>query len=102
MRHKLHNFMDKMQQKPVAERQRLLVVSTVVLGGMVMVVGLWNISSNLVAMGNHGNADSALAQNSDVGSAPSVADKLRTEAASVWGSVQGGLQSLNDKLGPNE
>ena len=73
-----------------------------VLGGMVMVVGLWNISSNLVAVGSPGNADSALAQNSEVGDASSVADKLRTQAASVWGSVQGGLQSLNDKLGPTE
>ncbi|MBI3633749.1 MAG: hypothetical protein HY226_05680 [Candidatus Vogelbacteria bacterium] len=92
--------MDKMKQKPVEERRKLLILSTALLGGLVLIVGLWNISNNIVAMGRSNN-DLAQTQNSDsAGSATSIMDKLRTQAASVWGSVSGGLNDINNKLGP--
>lgn len=97
MRHRLHKFMDKIQEKPVEERQKILVVGTVVTGILVAGLGLWNISSNLVAFNDFGNTVTENSQKDSNFS--SVMSKLQTDAASVWGSMQSSLKNLNDQLG---
>jgi hypothetical protein len=90
--------MDKMKEKPIEERRKLLISSTLGLGLIVTVFGLWNISSNLVALNEQRPSDENVAVAEADEDVSSAASKLRTEAASVWGSVKGGLEDLNSKL----
>ena len=101
MQEKLHKFMDKMGEKTIEERQRILMGSTILGGMLITVLGVWNITSNLFALTDQTNA---IAEGRVEEIKPSVMDKLKTDVASVWGSVRGGMKDLNDKLGtkPND
>ncbi len=50
MQKRLHNFMDKMQEKSVEERRKLLFSSMVFFGILISLIGVTNIFSNLVAL----------------------------------------------------
>ncbi len=93
---KLHNFMDKMRQKPVEERRRLLRYSTAAVGGFIAIFGVWNISNNLISL-NSGNNDVAA-----VVKAPSLFTVLGDNISRVWSSTATELKNINDKLGSSD
>lgn len=87
---RLHKFMDKMQERSVEERRKILFSSMVFFGILIVLVGVSNISSNLVSLGS---TPSGLAE------APSFFSSLSSNAASISTAVSSGLKDLNDKLG---
>ncbi len=56
MQKRLHNFMDKMQEKSVEERRKLLFSSMVFFGILISLIGMTNIFSNLVALNATSNS----------------------------------------------
>ncbi len=94
--HRLHNFMDKMREKTVPERQRLLRVSTISLGALIAVIGLWNIPNNLISLGGQNVISSDTAAKPTT---PSLFATLSANIASVVGTAKAELKDLNDKLG---
>ena len=94
---RLHNFMDKMREKPLEERRKLLLSSTVFSGVLIAVLGVWNISSNLVSLNQSPSALAAAEK--EKANTPSLFTTLGDGVANVWSGVKANLQSLNDKLG---
>ena len=88
--------MDRMRERPVAERRKILYISSVVLGLIIFVFGFWNTSNRLLALNN---LQSEVVSNSaDEGFFTSFKNGL----AGVILGFEGGLKDLNNKLGPNE
>lgn len=88
--------MDKLQEKPVEERKKILFRSTLLLGFFIGSFGLWNISNNLVALNTNTAKVFAVEEKAE---APSPFTTLKENIASAWTSVQDNLKELNDKLG---
>ncbi len=106
MQKRLHNFMDKMKEKPLEERRRILFGSMVVSGILIAFGGMYNLSSNLVAL-NSGQGDQPIGEaglassvDESVAKAPSLISSLSSNVASVWGAIKDQLHVLNNKLGP--
>jgi hypothetical protein len=99
MQKRLHNFMDKMQEKSVEERRKILFGSTTLLGGFIAIFGLWNISNNLVSLSTSDTGTLAVEEKAD---APSPFTALSNNVASIWASLKDNLKDLNDKLGTEE
>lgn len=97
MQKRLHNFMDKMQEKSVEERRNILFKSTVSLGIFITLFGLWNVSNNLVAL--NVNSKQSLAIEEEKNSKMLSISALTNNIAGVWGGVKDSLNDLNDKLG---
>ena len=98
---KLHNFMDRMREKSVEERRKLLFGSTTFFGVLIALFGLWNISNSLVSLNT--NSDSlATGTGEEEVKTPSTFASLRASLANAWTAVEGGLRDLNDKLGKNQ
>lgn len=94
--------MDKMREKPVEERRKLLLTSTIFFGVIITIFGLWNISNNLVALGGNNNMPADLASSAPSGNktdVPSLFSSLSDNIAGVWSAAKSELQNLNDKLG---
>ena len=88
---RLHNFMDKMRDKSLEERRKILFFSTTFLGAFVALIGLWNISSNLISLNDTPSNLASVTEEKTVSKLSNV--------ASVWSLVKNSLQSLNDRLG---
>jgi hypothetical protein len=99
MQKRLHNFMDKMQEKSVEERRKILFGSTTFLGVFIAIFGLWNISNNLVSLNTSDTATLAVEEKAE---APSPFASLSDNVAGVWASLKDNLRDLNDKLGTQE
>ncbi len=96
MQKRLHDFMDKIQSKSLAERRKLLFQWSILIGVVIFVLGLWTISNDILAV----NAKSSNLD--DVGAvvkAPSAMDTLSSSFSSLVQNVKSSLQDLNDKLG---
>lgn len=84
---RIHVFMDKMRERPVSERRRILFSSMVFFGVVIVLFGVSNIFHNLVSLNQHGSTNLAVA--------PEEGSK---GLASVWSAIEDILKNLNDKL----
>ena len=88
--------MDKMKERPVEERRKFLFTGMIASGILLVILGLWDISSNLVSLNDNSSNVAAADANKTT---PSLFSSLSSEVVSAWWSMKSSLQILNDKLG---
>lgn len=96
---RFHNFMDRIREKPVAERRKMLFKSSLLFGGMIGVFGFWNLFTDLISLNNNPEGDILAEESVEKVSPASPFSSLSNDVSNVWTAVRGELKKLNDKLG---
>ncbi|MDO8492935.1 MAG: hypothetical protein Q7S19_00065 [bacterium] len=91
--------MDKMREKPVEQRRKMLLHSTVSLGLIIGIFGVWNFSNNMTPLALNSDTSGLTEVIDKKSDAPSLFTRLSTNMTAVWRSVQSELMDMNDKLG---